>query len=66
MLILKNALIENGSWQRLFFKLRCIRGGEITARGVNGHSMIPRKGLFWTTTPVSTRFVCKAPEGRLL
>lgn len=32
-------------------------------RGLTSHRRNLRKGLFWTTNPVSTRFVCKVPEG---
>lgn len=34
-------------------------------RRLNPHSGNLRTGLFWTTTPVSTRFVCKAAKGWL-
>lgn len=63
---LKHTLDENAPSQCVRFKLQHTRGVGGAAEEVNSHSSGPTTGLFWTTTTVSTRFVCKAPEGRLL
>lgn len=64
--ILEFKLDENSLAQWVRLKLWPMYGIEITEEEANPHSSNLRKGLFLTTTPVSKRFVCKAPEGRLL